>query len=305
MNAFRGKKVLVTGGAGFIGSHLAQRVLKEGAEECRVLDNLATSDGTNVPGEAVFLKWDLAEDKLDKAVKDVHYIFHLAAVPRTQYCLEHPLSCHRANAFATLRLLDACVSSCRQLEKFVYSSSCAIYGKQNAIPISEDAPKYHGTPYALQKLIGEEYARMYAALHRIPAIALRYANVYGTRRQSESGSYPNALAAFSRQKRESGEISITGDGTQTRDFVHVFDVVEANLKAAFSSVRDGSAYNIGTGRGISMNQIAQFFNCPVRYAAPRAGESKHLVLDVAKAKSELGWSPAVSLEEGMGIYFNS
>lgn len=304
MSAFHGKKVLVTGGAGFIGSHLAERIIAEGGE-CTVLDNLATSDGTNVPKGAIFLKLDVAEDKLEEAVKDAHYVFHLAAVPRTQYCLEHPLVCHQANAFGTLRLLDACLRSCRQLEKFVYSSSCAIYGRQDTVPILEDAPKRHGTPYALQKLIGEEYTRMYAGLHCLPAVSLRYANVYGTRRQSESGSYPNALAAFSRQKRQSGELSITGDGTQTRDFVHVFDVAEANIKAALSPARDGSAYNIGTGQEISMNDIARYFSCPVSYTAPRAGEAKHLVLDITKADKELKWSPAISLEEGMDIYFNS
>jgi UDP-glucose 4-epimerase len=173
------------------------------------------------------------------------------------------------------------------------------------IPITEEVRKNHGTPYALQKLIGEQYVCLYASLYGLPALSLRYANAYGTRRQSERGSYPNVLAAFSRQKKELGKLLVTGDGEQTRDFIHVFDVVDANLKAALSEIADGTALNVSSGRQTSINSMAGFFDCPIEYVEPRPGEARHLVLDPAKAKDRLKWSCKLSLEEGMKVYLAS
>ena len=227
MKRFENAVTVITGGAGFIGSHIADSLLKDGAE-VRIIDNLSTSDGSNIPKGAEFFKLDIVSDGLDAALEDAQYIFHTAAIPRTQHCVENPLECHHANAYGTLRLLN----ECRQLptlKKFIYSSSCAIYGRhtENA-PLTEEAALLHGTPYALQKLIGEQYTQMYSELYRVPTISLRYANVYGTKRQSEKGGYPNVLAAFSRQKREDDKLQITGDGEKSRDFVHVFAALEAN-----------------------------------------------------------------------------
>lgn len=305
MKPFENVVAVVTGGAGFIGSHIADRLLCEGAH-VRVVDDLSTSDGSNIPKRAQFFKLNVASDALDEALKGAEYVFHTAAIPRTQHCVENPLECHHANAYGTLRLLDECRRLLPNLKKFIYSSSCAIYGRQTGnVSLGENAPLLHGTPYALQKLIGEQYTQMYAQLYSVPTLSLRYANVYGTKRQSEKGGYPNVLAAFSRQKRENGGLQITGDGEQSRDFVHVFDVLEANLAAATHLTIDGSAYNIGTGVGTSMNTVAQYFDCPVTHIAPRPGEARHLVLDATRAKEVLGWSPEVSLDEGMHIYFNS
>ena len=173
------------------------------------------------------------------------------------------------------------------------------------MPIKENVGRNHGTPYALQKLIGEQYVGMYATLYGVPGISLIYSNVFGTRRQTEEGAYPNVLAAFSKQKKELGRLLITGDGEQTRDFIHVYDVVDANLKAALSDVGDGSALNISSGRQTSINTIAGFFDCPVDYIEPRPGEARHLVLDPTKARDILGWSCKISLEEGIKLYFSS
>jgi UDP-glucose 4-epimerase len=300
---FQGKVAVVTGGAGFIGSYIVDALLKEGAS-VRVIDNLSTSDGSNIHKEAEFSKLSIATDDLSGVLGGADYIFHTGAIPRTQYCVEHPVESHQVNAYGSLRLLEESKTHAPDLRKFIYSSSCAIYGPQEEMPITEDAPLNHGTPYALQKLIGEQYTRMFAQLYNMPTIALRYANVYGTKRQSEKGGYPNVLAAFSRQKRELGKLQITGDGTQSRDFVHVFDVVEANLMAALSGIRDGSAFNVSTGYGTTLNEIAKYYGCPIDYIPARPGEARHLTLDATKTMKKLGWQAQISLDEGMHIYLN-
>ena len=283
---------------------MVDRLIEHGADVV-VIDDLSTSDGSNLSPKAKFLKRNLAVTNLEDVVADVQYVFHVGAVPRTQYCVENPIECHVVNALGTLRLLDACRQYAKSLKRFVYSSSCAVYGHQVAMPIKEDVRRNHGTPYALQKLIGEQYVCMYATLYGVPGISLIYSNVFGTRRQTEKGAYPNVLAAFSKQKKELGRLLITGDGEQTRDFIHVYDVVDANLKAALSDVSDGSALNISSGCQTSINAIAGFFDCPVDYIEPRPGEARHLVLDPTKARDILGWSCKISLEEGIKLYFSS
>ena len=164
--------------------------------------------------KARFLKRNLAVTNLEDVVADVQYVFHVGAVPRTQYCVENPIECHVVNALGTLRLLDACRQYAKSLKRFVYSSSCAVYGHQVAMPIKEDVQRNHGTPYALQKLIGEQYVCMYATLYGVPGISLIYSNVFGTRRQTEKGAYPNVLAAFSKQKKELGRLLIPVTGSR-------------------------------------------------------------------------------------------
>src|SRR3989344_2188693 len=226
-------KVLVTGGAGFIGSYIVDRLIELGYRVC-VVDDLSTGKFANVNKKAKFIKLDLgasgAPKVLIRLLKDIPYVFHLAAIPRMQYSVENPIECHNANVSGLLNLLEACVKN--KVKKVIHSSSCAIYGFQEKMPISENAPfSLPGTPYALQKLMQEQYVNLYVNIYDLPAVMLRYFNVYGTKRQSEAGSYPNVLAAFCQQKREHGKVFVTGDGTQRRDMVHVFDVAEANLAA--------------------------------------------------------------------------
>lgn len=300
---FQNKNVVVTGGAGFIGSHLADALIAEGAR-CIILDNLSTSDGSNVPKKATFIKLDIGKDPLDKILKNADYVFHLASIARTQESFENPIGCNESHVTGTLRLLEASRKA-KKLKKFVYASSCAIYGPQKAMPIRETSPINHGTPYAFQKWVGEEYVRLFARLFGLPTVSLRYGNTYGTKRQSQSGGYPNVLAAFSKQKRESGTLSVTGDGTQTRDFIHVYDVVEATMRAALHDLHLGEALNISTGKGVSINMVARYFGVPIRYIAKRPGEAKHLVLDNTKARRVLGWKPHITLKEGLHIYFGA
>ncbi|MBI2063436.1 MAG: NAD-dependent epimerase/dehydratase family protein [Candidatus Yanofskybacteria bacterium] len=303
-NRNKSKKVLVTGGAGFIGSHIVDRLIELGYS-VRVVDDLSTGKLGNINKKAKFTRLHLAANNapkiLSKLLRGVTYVFHLAAIPRMQYSVENPIECHHANVNGLLNLLDACVKN--KIKKFIHSSSCSIYGLQEKMPISENALlNLPGTPYALQKLIQEQYVNLYIKLYGLPAVMLRYFNVYGTKRQSESGSYPNVLAAFCQQKRLHGKVFVTGDGTQRRDMVHVFDVAEANLTAMRSSFKNGETFNIGTGTTVSINEAAGFFNCPIEYIPQRPGDAKCYVADINKAKKLLKWKPKISFEKGMAGY---
>jgi len=205
----------------------------------------------------------------------------------------------------TLNILEAVRLCGHDVKKIIHSSSCGVYGQQDIMPIKEDASINMGTPYSVQKYMQELYMKMYSELYNVSTIMLRYFNVYGSKRQSEEGSYPNVLAAFSRQKKENNEIYITGDGTQTRDMIHVDDVVEANILAMKSKFKKGEVFNIGTSDFLSINQVAKYFNCPIKYISVRPGEAKDLVCDNSKAKEQLKWFPKISFKEGIQKYFNS
>jgi len=281
-------KALITGGAGFIGSHLADRLLKE-KWQVVIIDNLSTGQQKNIPASASFYKKDISNfETIQPIFAGVDYVFHLASIARTQYCVEHPLECNEANITGTLNVLEA--SRRANIKKIIHSSSSAIYPNNK-------------TPYAVQKRTQEDYMKLYSQIYNLPSICLRYFNVYGTKRQSEKGAYPNVLAAFSKQRRENNKVYITGDGKQTRDFVHVFDVVKANILAASSNLGNGEAIDICTGKPTSINQIADFFLCEKVYIAPRPGECRDLCGNPDKAKKLIGWEPKITLREGIKIYF--
>ncbi len=296
-------KILVTGGAGFIGSHLSDKLIDLGFEVI-IVDDLSTGNLDNVHKEAKFEKLDISEngakEKLIELAKDVDYIFHLAAIPRTQYCVENPIACHEAIVSGTLNVLEAAVTN--KVKKFILSSSCGIYGPQEKLPISEEAPINMGTPYSVQKYMQELYVDLYNKLYGVPAIMLRYFNVYGTKRQTEKGSYPNVLAAFSKQKKEEGKLYITGDGEQSRDMIHVFDVVDANIAAMNSDLKNSEVFNIGSGEAVSINKMAEHFECPIEYIEARPGEAKHLYADISKVEKFLNWKPKISFNEGIKKY---
>ena len=295
---------LITGGAGFIGSTIADKLLELG-HDIIIVDDLSTGKMKNVPCQAKFIGLDIGQpfalSKLKQLFNETHidYVFHCASIPRTQYSVEHPVECHYANANGTLHLLEAIRTECVDIKKIIHSSSCGVYGHQDKLPISEDAPINMGTPYSVQKYIQEKYFEMYSQLYDIPSVMLRYFNVYGTKRQTESGSYPNVLAAFSKQKREQQVISITGNGTQSRDMVHVADVVDANILAMNSEFTNSEVFNIGTGKHMTINEVAKYFNCLIEYIPPRPGEAKHLYADNSKAKTLLEWFPKISYDEGI------
>lgn len=302
------EKILVTGGAGFIGSHLTDKLLELGYD-VTVLDNFSTGNYSNLENAQKskkfrIVKLDLssksAETDLDEITKGIDYVFHLASIPRTQYCVENPVACNFANVNGTINLLVAC--SKNKIKKFILSSSCGIYGPQDELPITENALINMGTPYSVQKYMQELYVDLFNKLYKMPAIMLRYFNVYGTKRQTEKGSYPNVLAAFNKQKNENKKVFVTGDGEQSRDMVHVFDVVDANIVAMKSELNNAEVFNIGTGKAIKINEIAKYFDCPIEYIDARPGEAKELFADISKVEKELKWKPKISFEEGIKGY---
>lgn len=302
----RHKEVLVTGGAGFIGSHLADELIKLGYA-VSVVDNLSTGKIENISKKAKLIKLDLssasASKTLDKLLKNVSYVFHLATLPRIQYCNEHPVESHSSNVNGTLNLLSACVKN-KKIKKFILASSCMVYGDSDRLTIPEDAPSNPETIYGAHKSIQETYVSTFARVYDLPSVILRYFGVYGTKRHSESGSYPNVAAAFSRDKRMKNKIFVYGDGKQSRDMVHVFDIVGATIVAMKSGFYGGEVFNIGTGKPVTINEIASYYNCPIEYRGARPHDIKKCTANTKKTKKLLHWEPKIPFAEGIRSYLN-
>ena len=275
-------KVVVTGGAGFIGMHLVQGLKDEGYEVA-VVDIKQESDVRKT-------------DELKNVFKDVQYVFHLAALPRVQFSIEHPQETNDTNVSGTLSVLEAARAA--NVKRVIYASSSSVYGDSDILPLVESLPASPKSPYALQKYIGELYAKLYSSVFGLSTVSLRYFNVYGPGADPE-GAYPLVVAKFIKLRSEGKPLSITGDGTQTRDFTNVRDVVRANILAATSEhVGKGEAINIGAGNNVSVNKIAEMIGGEVAHIAPRL-EPHDTRADNTLAKKLLGWEPQVSLEEGI------
>lgn len=289
-------KVIVTGGAGFIGSHLADKLIELG-HEVIVIDNLMLGKKEFVNKKAKFVKADIRDyKKISPYFKGVEVVFHLAADPRLQISIEDPMTTHEINVTGTLNVLTA--SWKNNVNKFVFTSSGAVYGNISTMPIKEDASFVPLSPYGLHKLIGEKYCQLFSSLYGIETVSLRYFNVYGSRKTGQ-GSYPLVIPAFLQQKKEGKAMTIVGTGKATRDYVHVSDVVEANLAAWKSKVKNGEAINIGSGIETSVNKIAQYIGGKSVRIDSRPGEMKRAQAEISKAKKLLGWKAKVSLEEGI------
>ncbi|MDE1925232.1 MAG: NAD-dependent epimerase/dehydratase family protein [Patescibacteria group bacterium] len=296
MNSTKQKSV-VTGGAGFIGSNLASVLVTEGYE-VHVVDNLSGGKRENVPAGAVFHEMDINDTPaLAEIFADARYVFHLAALPRVPYSIEHPQETNHANVDGTLSVLAAAKDA--QVSRVVYSASSSAYGNQDTMPLREDMPAHPISPYGLQKYVGELYCRLFSEVYGLPTVCLRYFNVYGPGASAE-GAYALVIAKFLKQRLEGGPMTVTGDGTQTRDYTHVRDVVRANLLAAQSAhVGKGEeAVNIGAGKNASVNKVAELIGGPVEHIAPRL-EPHDTLADNSLAKQLLSWAPQVSLEEGI------
>lgn len=293
---FKDKKVVVSGGAGFIGSHLVDALIGEGAL-VDVIDNLSGGKKEYVNEKAVLSVLDVRNyDAIAPIIKGADYVFHLAALPRVQYSIEHPVETHEVNVVGTLNVLRAAHTG--GVKRLVYSASSSAYGNQEKLPLSEDMTAHPLSPYGLQKYEGELYARLFSDIFGLPTVCLRYFNVYGLRHDPE-GPYALVIGKFLKQRKEGKTLTITGDGTQTRDFTHVNDVVRANMLAATSAnVGKGEAINIGAGNNRTINRIADLIGGEKEYLPPRI-EPKHTCADIQKAKELLGWEPLVSLEEGI------
>ena len=253
-------KCLVTGCAGFIGSHLCDYLIEQ-KHEVVGIDNFLTGDPKNINPKVKFYEVDIRylEDVKHVFMEELpDWVFHEAANPRTFLSIEDPLLDQSINITGTLNMLIA--SRDAKVKKFMFASSCII-----------NSPN---TPYYVSKLAGEEYCKVFAKLYDLPTICLRYSNVYGSLRQSEKGSWINAIASLHKCKRDTGRIWISGDGNQTRDWTHVKDIARANLLAARSDAT--GVFDICTGVETSMNEVAKYFNCPIDYVPDLKGDARHL-----------------------------
>ncbi len=290
-------KYLVTGGAGFIGSNLVDALL-EGGQGVIVLDNLSTGKRENLNPRADFYKVDISDfNAIRPFFNDVDGVFHVAALPRIPRSIEAPQETHQANVVGTLNVLVAARDA--KVKRVVYSASSSAYGNQPKLPVTEDLPPQPLNPYALQKLTGEYYCKLFWDLYGLETISLRYFNVYGPRMASD-GAYATVIGVFLRQKKAGESLTITGDGEQTRDFTHVRDVVRANILAMQSAnVGHGEVLNIGAGNDRSVNEVAGLIGGMVSHIAERAGEIKKNRADVTLAAKLLGWQPQVGFMEAV------
>lgn len=288
-------KCVVTGGAGFIGSHIVDRLIDMG-HEVHVVDNFLLGKKEFVNEKATLHEVDIRSvDALQRVFESADVVFHKAADPRLPVSIEDPITTHEINVTGTLNVLVAAKNA--GVKKVIFSSSAATYGDVD-LPITETSVQEPLSPYGLHKKMGEEYLRLFSALYGLQTVSLRYFNVYGVRKL-DTGSYPMVIPVFLGQVKRGETMTIVGDGEQTRDYVHVRDVVEANIKAWESNVGDGRAFNIASGIQVSVNEIAEFIGGPATHIEQRPGEMRHIRADITKAKEELGWEPTVVFEDGL------
>jgi UDP-glucose 4-epimerase len=291
---------VVTGGAGFIGSHIVDRLLDEGWS-VTVIDDLSTGQRQQVNPKAAFVQGSVVDiDLMKRCLVDADYVFHTAALPRIQPSFDDPLGHEEVNVVGTVTCLMALRGS-QRLKKLVFCSSSSCYGNPEEFPTGEGAQINCLSPYALQKYAAEQYCLILGERFDIPVACLRYFNVYGPRSfnpKNPYNAYTSVVGIFSYQKEAGGHLTITGDGAQSRDFVHVFDVARANLLAATSN-RRGEVYNVGCGSPVDINTVADLFDHPRRYVPERKGEARITWADIDKIGEHLGWSPTIDLRSGL------
>jgi UDP-glucose 4-epimerase len=291
---------VVTGGAGFIGSHLA-RALQEGGRRVRVVDDFSTGRRGNVPPGAELMEGDVC-GLAERAVQGAEVVYHLAAVPSVPRSVEQPLASHRANAESTLSVLRAAERA--GARRVVFAGSSSVYGDSPVLPKHEGLPPRPLSPYAAAKLAGELYVQSWAAHTKLETVALRFFNVYGPRQDPDS-PYAAVIPIFIRRLREGRPLPIYGDGTQTRDFTFVGDVVQALRAAAGSPGVSGRVYNVAAGSPVRVlelaDTLARLLGIPARreLLPPRAGDIHDSWADVSAAARDLGFSARTPLEEGL------
>ena len=294
------KNTIVTGGAGFIGSHLVECLLADG-HAVRVLDNLATGRLANLqhlqdnPGLS-FHQVDVTEpEQIGTLFTDVDWVFHLAALADIVPSIERPLDYHRANVDGTAAVLEAARAA--GVRRFVYAASSSCYGIPDRFPTGENAPPRPRYPYALTKYIGEQYVLHWCQTYQLPSVSLRLFNVYGPRART-SGTYGAVFGVFLAQKFAGKPFTVVGDGTQTRDFTFVTDVARA-FAAAAASEESGEIFNVGSDGTYSVNQLTELLGGEVVYVPKRPGEPDCTFAATEKIRTRLGWEPQVSFERGV------
>lgn len=290
-------KTLVTGGAGFIGTHIVRALVAEG-HEVQVIDTYAGGRFPNrvVDGAEYHEGSILDQGLMDELCAGTDVVFHTAALPRVQYSIEHPVETDQVNIGGTVAVLQAAHQA--GVKRVVYSASSSAYGNQETLPLVETMEARPMSPYALQKYTGERYCALFSDIMGLETVSLRYFNVYGPDADPH-GAYALVIAKFIEQRKNDEPMTIAGDGTNTRDYTHVRDVVRANLLAAASpNVGKGEVINIGGGGQWSVNQVAEMIGGEVTHIEPRL-EPKATNADIRKAKELLGWTPEVSFRDGI------
>lgn len=289
---------IVTGGAGFIGSHLVDALLAENIS-VRVIDNYSTGRPENlahVAGQVELVEADFAKSgSWQKLFQDTDWVFHLGALADIVPSIQRPADYFQANVDGTFNVLEAAKNA--GVKRFVYAASSSCYGIPDKYPTSEDADISPQYPYALTKRLGEELVMHWAQLYNLPAIALRLFNVYGPRSRT-SGTYGAVLGVFLAQKLANKPFTVVGDGTQTRDFTYVTDVANAFLTAAQSSVCE-EIFNVGSGETVSVNRLVELLGGEVTYIPKRPGEPDCTYADITKIRRDLKWQPKVGIKQGV------
>jgi len=294
--------VLVTGGAGFIGSHLVERLLKDG-QAVKVLDNFSSGRRQNLNHlnshpNLTIIQADIADlSAIQRHFRDVEWVFHLAALADIVPSIENPNDYFRSNVTGTLGVLEA--SRLSHVKRFVYAASSSCYGIPDSYPTSEGAEIRPQYPYALTKFLGEEMVGHWNQVYGLPSVSLRFFNVYGPRART-SGTYGAVFGTFLAQKLAGKPFTVVGDGNQTRDFTFVTDVVDAMVKAADSNIQN-EIFNVGSGNTYKVNYLIELLGGNVVYIPKRPGEPDCTFADTARIQQKLGWKPKISFEEGVKI----
>ncbi len=296
------KKVIVTGGAGFIGSHICDLLIKKGYQ-VHIIDELITGKKKNLNDKAQFHKLDIRDDKLNEVFKKINpdYVIHQAAQINVRDSIENPINDARHNIIGSINVIKSSIKS--EVEKIVFASSGgAVYGDPDSIPAKEDTPTNPLSPYAIAKRSVEHYLRAYSKMEDINYTVLRYSNVYGPRQDPKGEA--GVISIFTDLMLEGKQAYINGNGEQTRDFVYAADVARANL-LAIKKETDHKIFNIGTGKKTSVNKLYKTIkkavgsNKEAKHRDPIPGEVQDIALDISRAKKELGWQPKIKLEEGI------
>jgi UDP-glucose 4-epimerase len=298
--------VLVTGGAGFIGSHLTQALASSGAR-VRVIDDLSTGHRENleeIVGDFDFHQANLAdEEALNRALEGVELVFHEAAIPSVPRSVKNPAETHVACVDATFSLLNA--ARMRGVRRVVYAASSSVYGDQPTLPKVEEMRPEPLSPYAVAKLVGEYYCQVFTRAYNLETVCLRYFNVFGPR-QDPSSEYSGVISRFTAALLSGEQPVIYGDGEQSRDFTYIADVVAGNLLAAETTKGIGQVMNLARGERITLNELLEALKtitgrteAQADYREPRAGDVRHSQADITRAREMLGFEPKVSLEEGL------
>lgn len=293
------RTAIVTGGAGFIGSHLVDKLIENGYKVI-VIDNLLTGKKENISKKAVFHKADIGDfNKIKPLFCGVDFVFHLAAMPRVPLSVKDPILTSKTNILGTINVFKAAAED--GVKRVVFASSSSVYGEQKKFPLKENFIPNPLSPYGLQKLAGEQFARLFTALYKIPIVSLRYFNVYGPRIDFDS-DYSLVLGKFLRLKSQGRPLTIFGSGEQTRAFCYISDVVRANIKAAESKkIKGGEIINVGHRKSYSVNYLSRLIGGEVQYLPKRAGDPIHTKADITLAKKLLNWQPKIDFKTGVEL----